>query len=153
MLAQKRQVAVEQVHETTYMTLTQNVERRKHRRHDLSDQDLPIYAVNDGQPADTALGKLLDISSGGMKFQTRSGAIRPNSRIGVQFSLPSFGGVRAFVDHETEGFTTDWTGFMTVTRVIRQSDGSFEVAGQLMDLSDGERGLLGLYLSTQPLAA
>ena len=154
MLAQpKRELAVETTQEVTYMTLTENVERRKHRRHDLSDQDLSVYAVNDGLPADTALGKLLDLSSGGMKFCTKSNAIRPNSRIAVQFSLPTYAGIRAFVDHETEGYTTDWNGFMTVTRVIRQPDGSFEIAGRLMDLSDGERGLLGLYLSTQPLAA
>lgn len=148
--ARKQNQAVETV---SYMTFARNVERRKHRRHDLSDHDLPVYAVIDGSPADTALGKLMDISSGGIRFTTHSNGIRPESRINVHLSLPPFAGIRAFVDKSSEQPAEQWQGVMSVTRVVRQDDGSFEVAGRLLDLSDGERGLLGLYLSTQPLAA
>jgi hypothetical protein len=135
------------------MTLTRNAERRKHRRHDLSDQDLPVYAVVSGSPADTARGTLLDISSGGIKFATQSSAIHPTSRISVQLTLPSFAGIKPFIGKFDEQPTTNWQGEMQVTRVDRRDDGSYEIAGRLMEMSDGERGLLGLYLSTQPLAA
>lgn len=151
MLAARKQI--ETVENVSYMTLTQNVERRKHRRHDLSEHDLPVYAVIDGMPADTARGTLKDISSGGMRFTTQSNGIRPDSRISVQLSLPPFAGIRAFINKSNEQPATEWQGTLSVTRVIRQEDGSYEVAGRLLDLSEGERGLLGLYLSTQPLAA
>ena len=151
MLAVRKQI--DTVENVPYMTLTQNVERRKHRRHDLSEHDLPVYAVIDGIPADTARGTLQDISSGGMRFTTMSSSIQPNTQIAVQLSLPPFAGIRAFINKSNERPATEWQGTMSVTRVIRQDDGSYEIAGRLLDLSEGERGLLGLYLSTQPLAA
>lgn len=140
-------------HEVPYMTLSRNAERRKHRRHDLADQELPVYAVINGTPADTARGTLMDLSSGGIKFVTQSNAIRPMSRISLHLSLPSFAGIKPFIGKFDEQPTTEWQGEMQVTRVDRREDGSYEIAGRLMDLSEGERGLLGLYLSTQPLAA
>ena len=147
----KRYEAVQEV--VSHMTLTQNVERRKHRRHDLSEQELPVYAVIAGAPADTAMGQLLDISAGGIRFNTSSPAIRPNTALGVQLSLPSFAGIRPFVDKfDGESPASEWSGVLTVIRVVRATDGSYEVAGRIADMSDGERGLLGLYLSTQPMA-
>lgn len=138
----------------SFMTLTRNAERRKHRRHDLAEQELPVYAVINGTPADAAMGRLLDLSSGGMKFETRSMAIQPNAKINVQLTLPAYAGLKPFVDQfDGERFATEWTGVLSVTRIEKQADGSITVAGRLLDMSEGERGLLGLYLSTQPLAA
>ncbi|HEX8325875.1 MAG TPA: PilZ domain-containing protein [Tepidisphaeraceae bacterium] len=151
MLAQPKRI--EETQAVSYMTLTQNVERRQHRRHDLAEQDLPVYAVIDGSPADTALGQLMDISAGGMRFVTKSGAVRPNSRLAVQLSLPNYAGIRPFIDKDSESPATEWAGYLSVTRVVKLPGGGFEIAGRLLDMSEGERGLLGLYLSTQPLAA
>ena len=42
---------------------------------------------------------------------------------------------------------------MTVSRVMSLGDNQCEIAGRLMDMEEMDRGMLGLYLSTQPLAA
>lgn len=153
MLALKRD-ALKPTTNVPYMTLTDNVERRKHRRHDLSDFDLPVYAMVETTSKQTVLGKLMDISAGGMRFRTTSRNVTPNSRIEVQLTLPAYAGIRPFVDQlDEQKFSTEWNGQLLVTRVSRLEDGTFDVAGQLLGLNDGERGLLGLYLSTQPIAA
>ena len=66
----------------------------------------------------------------------------------VTFVLPA-----GMTDGEVSvgGDFNDWEPGRTA--LCRQDDGSYEVAGRLLDLTEGERGLLGLYLSTQPLAA
>jgi len=42
---------------------------------------------------------------------------------------------------------------MAVSRVMKVSEQQYEVAGRLVDMDEMDRGMLGLYLSTQPLAA
>jgi hypothetical protein len=42
---------------------------------------------------------------------------------------------------------------MAVCRVIDAGGGEFEIAGRLLDMEEMDRGMLCLYLSTQPLAA
>ena len=44
---------------------------------------------------------------------------------------------------------------MSVARVrqIEDEQNEVEVAGRLVDMDEMDRGMLGLYLSTQPLAA
>ena len=55
--------------------------------------------------------------------------------------------------------TTEWVGWLDVVRVQAQPgiaddpEQTFEVAGRLLDMDEIDRGMLGLYLSTQPLAA
>ncbi|MGC4030439.1 MAG: PilZ domain-containing protein [Tepidisphaeraceae bacterium] len=153
MLALKRD-ALKPTTNVPYMTLTDNVERRKHRRHDLSDFNLPVYAMVDGPARETVLGKLIDISAGGMRFRTVSRTVATGGRIDVQLTLPAYAGIRPFVDQlDEQKFSTEWQGQLHVTRVVPLEDGTYDVAGQLLGLNDGERGLLGLYLSTQPMAA
>ena len=41
---------------------------------------------------------------------------------------------------------------MAVARVTRIDNG-MDIAGRLVDMDEMDRGMLGLYLSTQPLAA
>ena len=145
---------VVQADAVTYMTLTRNAERRKHRRHDLADQDLPVYLMVDGTPKDTAVGQLVDISAGGVRFTTVCDSISIDCEIDLHLTLPSYAGLRAFVDPmDGESFTTEWAGKLKVTRVVPGEDGRVEVAGRIVGMSEGERGLLGLYLSTQPVAA
>jgi len=47
---------------------------------------------------------------------------------------------------------SEWVGWLAVSRVRARGD-SFEIAGRLVDMEEMDRGMLGLYLSTQPLAA
>ena len=47
----------------------------------------------------------------------------------------------------------EWVGWMTVRRVDPRDDGNYDVAGPLVDMEEMDRGMLGLYLSTQPMAA
>ena len=42
---------------------------------------------------------------------------------------------------------------MTVNRVAKINKDEYDVAGRLVDMDEIDRGMLGLYLSTQPLAA
>ena len=55
--------------------------------------------------------------------------------------------------------TTEWVGWLDVVRVSRapsmagDAEPTYEVAGRLLDMDEIDRGMLGLYLSTQPLAA
>jgi hypothetical protein len=42
---------------------------------------------------------------------------------------------------------------MAVSRVSSVGKGQAEVAGRLVDMDEMDRGMLGLYLSTQPMAA
>ena len=47
----------------------------------------------------------------------------------------------------------EWVGWMTVSRVAKINDQTADVCGRLVDMDEMDRGMLGLYLSTQPLAA
>ena len=47
----------------------------------------------------------------------------------------------------------EWIGWIAVSRVQKVADDQFDVAGRLIDMEEMDRGMLGLYLSTQPLAA
>ena len=42
---------------------------------------------------------------------------------------------------------------MAVARVQPIDNKQYDVAGRLVDMDEMDRGMLGLYLSTQPLAA
>ena len=47
----------------------------------------------------------------------------------------------------------EWVGWMAVARVNKIDEKNVDVAGRLVDMDEMDRGMLGLYLSTQPLAA
>ena len=50
----------------------------------------------------------------------------------------------------------EWVGWMSIARVLpvnEQTQDEVEVAGRLVDMDETDRGMLKLYLSTQPLAA
>ena len=40
-----------------------------------------------------------------------------------------------------------------VNRAQKTQEGDLDIAGRLVDMDEVDRGMLGLYLSTQPLAA
>jgi hypothetical protein len=132
-------------------------DRREHRRHDLEQQGLTVErwegAARRGGGA--VLGQIVDISAGGVRIRTSEPNLRPDHQIRVRLELPAYAGICPFVD--TTGQQPEpkreWVGWMAVCRVRPLGQNEVEVAGRLLDMEDMDRGMLGLYLSTQPLAA
>lgn len=145
-------------------------DRRRYRRHDLEQRGVPVLrtsastveswdGVRGAGGAGAELGKIVDLSSGGIRIrlidQASCGGIQPDQQIRIRMRLPDYAGISPFVDTTTGTAQpkTEWVGWLAVTRVNAMEDGTCEVAGQLVDMEELDRGMLGLYLSTQPLAA
>lgn len=135
------------------MSIGPVAERRKCRRHDLEQRELSVQRWDAARQTGTSIGQIVDLSASGMKFKTRSAAFRTDSHIKVRLDLPAYAGIAPFFGAEDQSGRTDWAGWLVVTRVQKSFDGGYEVAGRLMDMDEMNRGMLGLYLSTQPLAA
>jgi hypothetical protein len=131
------------------------VERRLHRRHDLENQGIAVQRFDGRRRKGLFFGQLVDLSAGGARIRTPQQNIRPDQQIRVRMQLPDYAGISPFIDTTGPSLhpRTDWTGWLAVTRVQPLPDGECEVAGRLLDMEDLDRGMLGLYLSTQPLAA
>jgi hypothetical protein len=130
-------------------------ERRRHRRHDMEAQSLPVELWDGGKQLGTKLGQLVDLSSGGIRVRTNHAGLRADQQVRLRIALPAYAGISPFIDTSGETLRpkSDWTGWLAVSRVQQVRDGEFDVAGRLMDMEDMNRGMLRLYLSTQPLAA
>jgi hypothetical protein len=129
-------------------------ERRQHRRHDLEQQGLPIDRWDGARRVGKAFGQIVDISAGGVRIRTEQKDIKADHQIRVRLELPEYAGISAFIDN-SDGLKPkrEWVGWMAVTRVANVDDKRVDVAGKLVDMDEIDRGMLGLYLSTQPLAA
>ena len=132
-------------------------ERREHRRHDLEQQGIAVERYDGPRQAgnDRFLGRLVDISAGGVRIRTSSPNVRPDAQIRVRLQLPTYCGISPFIDTASDhpAPKQEWIGWVAVCRVTPVGDGSFEIGARLLDMEDMDRGMLGLYLSTQPLAA
>ncbi len=129
-------------------------ERREHRRHDLEMQSVTVDRW-DGARGGQVLGQLVDLSSGGVRIRTTQANIKPDNQIRVRLQLPVYAGISPFVDMQDKKLQPkrEWVGWMAVTRVKSVERNKYDVAGRLVDMEEMDRGMLGLYLSTQPLAA
>ena|SRR5579862_9359595 len=129
--------------------------RRQHRRHDMEPQSIPLKRWDNGPQSSTVFGHIVDMSAGGVRIRTEHAGLRADHQIRVCLQLPSYAGICPFVDTSGEQPTpkSEWTGWMTVSRVERVGPNEFDVGGRLVDMDEMDRGMLGLYLSTQPLAA
>lgn len=130
-------------------------ERRMHRRHDLETLQVSVNRWEGRGRAGQVFGKLLDLSAGGAKICTSQTGIRVDQHIRVRIELPDYAGISPFIEKGNRGVEPkrEWVGWMNVARVRPVGKNQFEVAGRLMDMDEMDRGMLGLYLSTQPLAA
>ena len=130
-------------------------ERRVFRRHDLEQQSIEVKRVDAGKQDAAILGRIMDISAGGVRVRTGKVDVRPDHQIRVRLELPDYAGICPFVDTTGEQLSPkrEWTGWMTVARVTDAGDDQMDVAGRLVDMDEMDRGMLKLYLSTQPLAA
>ena len=130
------------------------MERRAHRRHDLNQQAIPVERWDVRSKAGVVVGQIVDMSSGGMRIRTQS-PVRADQQIRLRLKLPSYAGISPFIDTSTgvARARAEWTGWMSVCRVSKIDEKTFDIGGRLVDMDDLDRGMLGLYLSTQPLAA
>lgn len=130
-------------------------DRREHRRYDLEPQAIRIDRWEGGSKGQGSLGQVLDLSAGGVRIRTTQANLKADRQIRVRLELPVYSSICPFVD-TTNGKPVgkrEWVGWMAVARVTPTRDGAFDVAGRLVDMEEIDRGMLGLYLSTQPLAA
>jgi len=129
-------------------------EKRKHRRADLEQQGLAVERWEAGRRAGSPFGQIVDISAGGVRIRTDQKNVRADNQICLRLELPDYAGISAFIDASGPNLEPkrEWVGWLAVNRV-QEVDGKQEVAGQLVDMDEMDRGMLGLYLSTQPMAA
>lgn len=136
-------------------TETKGDERREHRRHDLEGSGINVERYDGNKRGGKQFGQLVDLSAGGVRIRTNAANVKADSQIRVRLSLPDYAGICPFVD--TSGSSAkpkkEWVGWMAVARVLPFDGKQVDVAGRLVDMEEMDRGMLKLYLSTQPLAA
>jgi hypothetical protein len=130
-------------------------ERREYRRHDLETQEIIVDRWDGGRRSGKNFGKIVDISAGGVRIRTCQENVEPDNQIRVRMELPAYAGISPFIKSSEKGLSpkNEWVGWMTVNRVAKINKDEYDVAGRLIDMDEIDRGMLGLYLSTQPLAA
>ncbi|MFT3786298.1 MAG: PilZ domain-containing protein [Tepidisphaeraceae bacterium] len=130
------------------------VDRRRHRRHPLDWQNIPVERWDGPSKGGRHLGWIADLSAGGIRIRTNTGDIRVGAQLRIRLRLPVYAGITPFVSADGSGEgSNEWTGWMTITRVQKTDDNQWHIAGRLVDMREIDRGMLGLYLSAQPLAA
>lgn len=130
-------------------------DRRVYRRHDLDQQEISVDRWDGSRRASKVFGRIIDLSAGGVKIRTTQTSVKPDHQIRVRLELPEYAGISPFIDTGSESPSPkrEWIGWMSVARVSKTQSDEVEVAGRLIDMDEMDRGMLGLYLSTQPLAA
>jgi hypothetical protein len=130
-------------------------ERREHRRYELGGQALQVNRWDGRRREALDFGYLVDVSAGGVRIRTNQQDIKADHQIRVRLEMPSYAGICPFVEtnHQNLKPKNEWIGWMAVSRVSKLGESEFDVAGRLIDMDEMDRGMLGLYLSTQPLAA
>ena len=130
-------------------------DRRTHRRHDLEPQGITVERIDAGRRDMEQLGQIVDLSAGGVRIRTTDAKFRPDNQVRVRLELPAYAGICPFVDTAAgkPEPKREWTGWLAINRVQNIGGNTYDVAGRLIDMEELDRGMLSLYLSTQPLAA
>jgi len=130
-------------------------ERREYRRHDLEMSGISVDRWDGNKRAGQTFGQLVDLSASGVRIRTEQTDVKPDNQIRVRIELPAYAGISPFIDttKKTMEPKREWVGWMAVARVMKIDGKTVDVAGRLVDMDEVDRGMLGLYLSTQPLAA
>lgn len=133
----------------------EGAERREHRRHDLAGQEILIDRWDGSRRAGQPFGQIIDLSAGGVRIRTEQTTVRPDQQVRVRIELPAYAGICPFIDTTQKEMSPkrEWVGWMAVARVNKVDKSTVDVAGRLVDMDEMDRSMLGLYLSTQPLAA
>ncbi len=130
-------------------------ERREHRRRELEMAGISVDRWDGSKRSGKQFGQLVDLSAGGVRIRTEQTDVKPDNQIRVRIELPAYAGIAPFIDttKKTMEPKREWVGWMAVARVMKVDGKTVDVAGRLVDMDEMDRGMLGLYLSTQPLAA
>jgi hypothetical protein len=130
-------------------------ERRIHRRHDLEHQGIDVDRWDGRGRAGKPFGRIVDISAGGVRIRAGATTVKADQQIRLRVELPDYAGISPFVELSGGNLKPkrEWVGWMSVCRVAKSPSGEAEIAGRLVDMNEMDRGMLSLYLSTQPLAA
>jgi len=130
-------------------------DRRAHRRHDLETQDITVDRWDGAKQSEKSFGRIVDLSAGGVRIRTAQTNVKADNQIRVRLELPAYAGISPFIASQGRSLCpkNEWVGWMTVSRVAKINKDEYDVAGRLVDMDEIDRGMLGLYLSTQPLAA
>jgi hypothetical protein len=130
-------------------------ERREHRRHDFEQQCIPIDRWDGSRKTGHVFGQIVDLSAGGVRIRTEQQNLRADQQVRVRIELPVYAGIHPFIDASDKHLQPkrEWVGWMAVARVNKIDEKNMDVCGRLVDMDEMDRGMLGLYLSTQPLAA
>lgn len=130
-------------------------ERRMHRRVDMEQHGIIVHRWDGARKSAEPFGHIVDISAGGVRIRTEQHHLRPDHQIRLRLELPEYAGISPFIDNTGLALAPkrEWVGWLAVTRVQNVDARHVEVAGRLVDMDDLDRGMFGLYLSTQPLAA
>ena len=134
---------------------TDRNDRREHRRAGLESQNIAVSRWEGEHRPAKLLGQIVDLSAGGIRIRTQQKNLRQDGQIRVHLELPDYAGITPFieVEGETPRGTREWVGWMAINRIQPVTDNESEIAGRLVDMTEMNRGMLSLYLSTQPLAA
>jgi hypothetical protein len=136
-------------------TLQSEKDRREFRRHDMENSEITVIRWDGKRGGNKNFGRIVDLSAGGVRIRTNENNVKPDHQIRVKLELPAYAGISPFISSEGSSLApkSDWIGWMTVARVSSVGDQEYDIAGRLVDMDEIDRGMLGLYLSTQPLAA
>jgi hypothetical protein len=150
------QLTSEQLEQTKmHIFAPDTAERRKHRRHEMELNGIPVDRWDGGRRIGKPFGQIVDLSAGGIRIRTQHKNLKPDAQIRLRLELPDYAGISPFIDrtNPTPSGKREWVGWMAITRVQPVNDEECDVAGRLVDMNEMDRGMLSLYLSTQPLAA
>lgn len=129
-------------------------ERRRGRRCDFEQEGVHVQRWDGPTKTGRIFGELMDLSSTGLRVRCYKPGLKLGAQIRIRLELPAYAGISPFVTADgTSRGTSEWTGWMTVTRLTKVNSDTYDVAGRLVDMREIDRGMLGLYLSAQPLAA
>jgi hypothetical protein len=131
------------------------IERRVHRRADLEQRGIEVERWDGARRVGKPLGRIVDLSAGGVRIRTEQTNIRSDNQLRLRIELPDYAGISPFVENTGSDLQPkrEWVGWLAVNRVQKIDSRQVDVAGRLVDMDEMDRGMLGLYLSTQPLAA
>ncbi len=130
-------------------------ERRSHRRADMEQRSIGVERWDGARRIGKPFGQIVDLSAGGVRIRTDQKNLRPDHQIRLRLELPEYAGIAPFIDNSGPSLMPkrEWVGWLAVSRVQEIDEKRVDVAGRLVDMDEIDRGMLGLYLSTQPLAA
>jgi hypothetical protein len=132
-----------------------SAERRKHRRHEMDTHGIPVDRWDGGRRVGKPFGQIVDLSASGIRIRTQHKNLKADAQIRLRLELPDYAGISPFIDrtNRTPEGKREWVGWMAISRVVPINDNELDVAGRLVDMDEMDRGMLSLYLSTQPIAA